>query len=333
MDRNGNTEVQRRYVELQVGVPYANLTTSQSLFTHAFAQHYGVDPAYVLPTLGTTGAIEAVRNHVFYRSGKKNAACLTVVPGYWRARESLQGLGFEIIEVRTQPRGFLVDESEIVAKAIEQRPDLIYLSLPNNPTGAIFEAGEIIGGVPETTAIMIDLTLPSQELDVRDVLPKLYRNFAEREGLFLVGSTSKSHGTAEYRIGWVVSTHGQDAQELRKENRNVLPIPSIKEGMRQLGKGPIVLENISRSFALLRAGEGQGKFTIVKPRRMVETGYVLVEAKVDIGELKQILEERNIHIMWGSSLGLTDRFVRLETLAPANIQIFVDAINSSSDVT
>jgi aspartate/methionine/tyrosine aminotransferase len=334
MDRNSSTEVQvqRQYVELQVGVPYANLMSSQSLFTHAFAQHYNVDPGYVLPTPGTTGAIEAVRNHVFYRSGKKNPACLTVTPGYWRARESLQGLGFEIIEIRTQPRGFLVDESEIVAKAIEQRPDLIYLSLPNNPTGAIFEPGEIIRSVPETTAIMIDLTLPSYELDVRVVLPKLYRNFAEREGLFLVGSTSKSHRTAEYRIGWAVCANGQDAQELRKENRNVLPIPSIKEGMRQLGKGPIVLENISQSFAFLKAGEGQGKFTIVKPARMAQTGYMLVEAKVGIGELKQILEERNIRIMWGSAIGLTDQFMRLETLEPANIQIFVDAINSCADV-
>src|SRR3954447_6062667 len=117
MGCNSSTEgqVQRQYVELQVGAPYANLMSSQSLFAHAFAQHYNVDPDYILPTLGTTGAIEAVRNHVFYRSSKKHPTVLTVTPGYWRARESLQGLGFEIIEVRTQPRGFLVDESEIVA--------------------------------------------------------------------------------------------------------------------------------------------------------------------------------------------------------------------------
>lgn len=318
----------RHHVELQVGEPYANLMAGQSLFTHAVAQHFQIDPTFVFPTLGTTGAIEAVRNHALYTSGTQHPTAVTVTPGYWRARESFQGSGFKILAVSTQPGGFAIDEQEIAANVAEKRPDLLYLSLPNNPTGAIFTPEEIIQSVPETMVLMIDLTLPSSGLDTRAMVSGLHSAFAGRKNLFLLGSPSKSHRTAEYRIGWAVCTNRQDAEELRKENRNVLPTLSIAEGMKQLGKAPTVLESLSQSFALLREGERQDRFTLVKPVRRVETGYVLLEIHVETNELKHALEAQNIRVLWGSALGLTDQYIRLETMEPANIHLFIAALNS-----
>src|SRR5436853_395930 len=146
-----------QHVELRTGTPYANLIANQQLFAAAVGEHFKASPADILPMAGTTGAIEAVRNHVFRTSRKSAPSILTVCPGYWRARESFTGFGFEVIDLKTEPLGFTINEDTFVQKAREERPDLIYLSLPNNPTGAVFDPELIITGAPDTSAVMLDL--------------------------------------------------------------------------------------------------------------------------------------------------------------------------------
>src|SRR5215467_9195194 len=244
-------------IELRTGIPYANLIASQQLFAAAVSDHFDVSEDDCIPTTGATGAIEAIRNHVFRTTLKTCPTVLTVCPGYWRARESFEGLGFRMIDLHTEPFGFAITEALLVAKAEETQPDLLYLSLPNNPTGAIFDPEVVIAGVPEETAVIIDLTLPCRDIDARVLTHDLYRKFRGRN-LFLIGSTSKSHGTAEYRIGWAVCANSDDAAELKKENRNVVASASAIAAMKQLKRNSTAIESIEGSFALLRHGEKEG---------------------------------------------------------------------------
>lgn len=313
------------HIELRTGTPYANLIASHQLFTSAVGDYFDVSPGDCIPTTGATGAIEAVRNHVFRSKLKPSPTVLTVTPGYWRARESFEGLGFKTIDLHTEPLGFAITESLLVAKAEETKPDLVYLSLPNNPTGAVFDPEVVISGVPEQTAVIIDLTLPSRVIDTRMLMRDLYRKFRGRN-LFLVGSTSKSHGTAEYRIGWAVCANSDDAARLKKENRNVVATASVKEATKQLERGSTVIELIETSFTLLRNGEKQGEFELIKPERRTETGYVLIRAHTDAAELRSVLDQHGIRVMWGSEFGLSDQYLRLETLEPRNIHVFVETV-------
>lgn len=316
-----------RDVELRTGRPYANLIQNQALFCAVAGERLRVDRADVLPAAGATGAIEAVRNHVYRRSPKHEPSVLTVRPGYWRARESFQGLGFKITELKTEPLGFAIDEAALVDMAAREDVDLLYLSLPNNPTGAVFDPEIIISRLPETASIMIDLTLPSRDLDGREVTAALYERFRGRRNLFLIGSLSKSHGTAEYRIGWAVCANSGDADILRKENRNVVSSISITQAVEKINQAPAVLELIQESFAYLKEGELRGRFEIIRPERSTKTGYVLTKTYVAEDELKSSLRQDRILVMWGSDFGLTDRYLRLETLEPESIKIFVDAVN------
>jgi aspartate/methionine/tyrosine aminotransferase len=314
-------------IELRTGAPYANLLATHRLFTAAVSDYFGVSPDDCIPTAGTTGAIEAVRNHIFRTRLKPSPTVLTVCPGYWRARESLAGFGFTVIELHTEPFGFDIAEAMLIAKAEETKPDLVYLSLPNNPTGARFDAEMIIAGVPKETAIMIDLTLPCRAIDVRTLTRDLYQEFQGRRNLFLVGSTSKSHATAEYRIGWAVCANGADAAELKNENRNVVASASAAEAIKRLERGSTVIGPIESSFELLRNGEKQGGFEIVTPERKTETGYVLIRAQTDVEPLRGVLGDHGIRVMWGSEFGLSDQYIRLETSEPNNISIFVETVN------
>jgi histidinol-phosphate/aromatic aminotransferase/cobyric acid decarboxylase-like protein len=323
----GFTGSERR-VELRTGTPYANLISNQVMFANALAEHFNVSPGDVIPAAGTTGAIEAVRNHVYRMNRKNKPTVLTVCPGYWRARESFLGFGFDVIDHRTEHFGFTINEIAFAEKAREEAPDLIYLSLPNNPTGALFDPDIIINGASEATAIMIDLTLPSHDVDVRSIMNTLYYRFKARQGLFLVGSTSKSHGTAEYRVGWAVCANSEDAEHIREENRNVVASISIRAAMSELGKAPTALTMIENSFLLLREGQREGRFEIVIPERMTETGYVLISHHLSSTELRNNFDRTGIRVMWGSEFGLGDQYIRLETLEPAHVRVFVDVINA-----
>ena len=329
MNHNVSAKSQRQspQIELRTGTPYANLIANQQLFAAALGEYFGVSPNDCIPTAGTTGAIEAVRNHVFRTRLKACPKVLTVCPGYWRARESFEGLGFRLVDLHTESLGFTIAEAALVEKAEETNPDLLYLSLPNNPTGAIFDPEVVISGAPEKTAVIIDLTLPSRAIDARLLTRGLYQKFRGRQNLFLVGSTSKSHGTAEYRIGWAVCANSEDAGQLKKENRNVVPSASVTEAMKRLERGSTVIELIESSFTFLRDGQTSGAFELVTPERKTETGYVLIRVRTGVEELRNVLDQRSIRVMWGSEFGLSDEYIRLETLEPRNISIFVEAVN------
>jgi histidinol-phosphate/aromatic aminotransferase/cobyric acid decarboxylase-like protein len=322
------SEVRLPQVELRTGAPYASLIAHHLQFASAIAEYFGVEPGQVIPASGATGAIEAVRNHVFRCALKPAPVLLTVSPGYWRARESFQGFGFKVFAVETRTGNFRIDEAELISKAAEIRPDVIYLSLPNNPTGAVFDPEMIVRSVSESTAVLLDLTLPSRALDTRTLTQKLFRNFLGRKNLFLAGSTSKSHNTAEYRIGWTICANPEDALQLKQENRNVVSSISVDHALRQLESHSPVTELISESFALLCAAEADGGFELIRPPYSVETGYVLVRPALEISMLRNSLEQCGISVMWGSECGLTDEYIRLETSEPANIEIFIKALKS-----
>lgn len=318
------------HVELRTGTPYANLLMNQRLFAAVVGEYFGLCEDDCLPTAGATGGIELVRNHVFRTRLKAGPTVLTVCPDYWRARESLAGFGFRVIDLHTEPFGFAISEAMLVAKANETKPDIIYLSLPNNPTGAIFDPELVIAGAPEKTAIVIDLTLPSRAIDVRVLTRSLYQKFRGRRDLFLVGSTSKSHGTAEYRIGWLVCANSDDAVQLKHENRNGVASVAVAEATKQLERGPTVIASIESSFDLLRNSEKKGRFELVTPERTAETAYVLIRVRTDVEEFRNILDRRGISVMWGSEFGVSDQYVRLETLEPQNIHVFVEAMNGAT---
>lgn len=320
----------RRQVELRTGTPYANLNAAQARFAQTIGDHWHIDPDKIVPTFGATGAIEAVRNHVLKQSSKKQPAVLTVCPGYWRARESFGGLGFEFIDIATEANGFSITESSIIERARETHPDLIYLSLPNNPTGAIFDPRAIISGVPAETAILFDLTLPCRDLKVGELARELCESFAGRSNLFLAGSTSKSHETAEHRVGWTICTSHKDAVELRGENRSGVSTFAIAEAMRCIVGPPTVLDKIDQSFSLLEKGAAGRKFTIVTPPRRVRTTYVLIELLKPPELIRTKLDDNGIQVMWGSDFGLTDKHIRLETIEYPNIEIFVNVINEAN---
>ena len=95
------------HIELRTGTPYANLIASQQLFAAAVSDYFDISRDDCIPTPGATGAIEAVRNHVFRTTLKACPTVLTVCPGYWRARESFDGRVDLRLDAKNEP--FVID--------------------------------------------------------------------------------------------------------------------------------------------------------------------------------------------------------------------------------
>lgn len=318
----------RPQIDLRTGQPYANLIHAQRQFASLIGEYFGVDSSHVLPTPGATGAIEAVRNHIFRTALKAHPVLLTVRPGYWRARESFQGFGFNVNEVLTEEAGFEISEETLLRKAVEIQPDVLYLSLPNNPTGAVFDPAFIMNGVPAASAVIFDLTLPGRQWNTQDVARQLCRSFRDRK-LFVVGSTSKSHNTAEYRIGWAIAARSEDAEQLNQENRNVVSSISVKEASRELAQEPDVVTSITESLEMLKSAAAEGAFEVVEPTRSVQSSYVLIRLRGDPAALRRSLEQLGIAVMWGADFGLKNEYLRLETSHPENMAVLVNVLTTS----
>jgi len=315
-------------VDLRTGLPYAKLIRSHAQFASVVADYFSLAPQDVISTAGASGAIEAIRNHVFRLAMKTNPVLLTVTPGYWRARESFQGFGFRVASVQTAADGFDINENTLIRKATEIQPDVVYLSLPNNPTGAVFDPEKILNGLPAAMPIIFDLTLPSRQLNTRELASHLYRSYRGRRKLFLIGSTSKSHNTAEYRIGWAICASSEDAAQLRAENRNVVSSLSVEKASSELAKEPRINDCIERSFQLLKQMEESSGLRLVEPARRAQSSYVLVESQGDPEMLRSSLIEHGLSVMWGPEFGLTDRYFRLEVSEPENVRVFIDALKT-----
>lgn len=315
-------------IDLRTGRPYANLIHNQRRFASVIGEYLGVHSSHVLPTSGATGAIEAIRNHIFRTALKAHPVLLTVCPGYWRARESFQGFGFTVIEVKTEQAGFEINEEMLVRKAVEIQPDIVYLSLPNNPTGAIFDPALIMAGVPAATAVIFDFTLPGWQLNTRELERRLCANFRTRR-LFIVGSTSKSHNTAEYRIGWAIAARSEDADQLNQENRNVVSSIAVEQACRALGQESRVHTSIAESLKVLKSAASDGAFELIQPTRSVQSSYVLLRLRGDGKILRNSLEHLGIAVMWGAEFGLTNEYLRLETSQPEDVEIFASALATS----
>jgi aspartate/methionine/tyrosine aminotransferase len=318
------SEPERR-LDLRTGSPYASLINNHKHFAAVVGDYFGINADDVVPTFGSTGAIEAIRNHIFRLVLKPHPVLLTVSPGYWRVRESFQGFGFKIAAIETISNGFNINEAALIQKATELQPEVVYLSLPNNPTGAVFDGAAVVAGIPERTAVILDFTLPGRRLDTRELATHIYRRFQGRSKLFLIGSTAKSHSTAEYRIGWAICARSEDAALLNKENRNLISSIAVEKAVARLYQEPPVHAFIEKSFHLLKGAAGE-TFELIEPAKRVESSYVLVRLCGDPAAVRSSLDQHRIAVMWGSEFGLTDKFVRLEVSEPENVREFIAAL-------
>lgn len=131
-------------------------------------------------------------------------------PMYVTYPGTIAAAGGESIAIRSPAQNRfhpLISEMEA---AIGPRTRAIFLATPNNPTGAVYTAEELSSIA--TLCHKHDLWLVSDEVygdlvyEGRHVSPSILPGMAERT--ITIGSLSKSHAMAGWRLGWMIGPPG-----------------------------------------------------------------------------------------------------------------------------
>lgn len=129
---------------------------------------------------------------------KTGAKVLAPIPGFVMYSMSAQFAGLEFVGVPLKA-DFMLDKAAMLAAIAQHRPAITYLAYPNNPTGTLFDAGdmvEIIRAVGDSGVVVVDEAY--QPFAQASFMPRL----AEFDNLIVMRTVSKL-GLAGIRLGYM----------------------------------------------------------------------------------------------------------------------------------
>ena len=139
------------------------------------------------------------------RFGATNSALL-LTPTYSEYQGACNLLGATVSNLAAEPdNGFLWDLAEAARRIAEQRPSLVFLCNPNNPTGVLLQSEEV-RGLAETTAgsgalLVVDEAYMSFVDQPWDSLPLL-----DAGNVVLLRSMTKDYSLTSLRLGYSLAS-------------------------------------------------------------------------------------------------------------------------------
>ncbi len=150
--------------------------------------------------IGIFNGADAAINAIFNSFGEKDEIFLTTNPtfGYYSPCSEMRGM--KKVTCSYIGEHFLFPIKEFEEKIINHNPKLIFICNPNNPTGTVLSAQEIIqlANINKNSLIVVD---ELYEKFYGDSLLKLI-DFERNKNIVIIQSLSKTAGLAGLRIGF-----------------------------------------------------------------------------------------------------------------------------------
>ncbi|ABM71424.1 Aminotransferases class-I [Prochlorococcus marinus str. MIT 9515] len=150
--------------------------------------------------IGLFNGADAVINAIFHSFGDRDEIFLTTNPtfGYYSPCSEIQGM--KKITCSYEGEHFLFPIKRFEEKIIKHKPKLIFICNPNNPTGTVLSAQEIIklANLNKSSLIVVDELY--EKFNGDSLLPKI--DFQEIKNIVIIQSLSKTAGLAGLRIGF-----------------------------------------------------------------------------------------------------------------------------------
>ena len=119
-------------IDLTYDSKYGILTKKFLEFRASLAKHLGIDADSVIPTNGATGSLDAVFSATKLPLGRPRVALLASLEYF----DAIRMLGLQEFDLTIIPNDDIRYPTAKVIDALRSiRPDLYYVSVPNNPTG------------------------------------------------------------------------------------------------------------------------------------------------------------------------------------------------------
>ena len=150
--------------------------------------------------IGIFNGADAAINAIFNTFGEKDEIFLTTDPtfGYYSPCSEMRGM--RKVTCSYKGENFLFPIKEFGEKIVKHNPKLIFICNPNNPTGTILSAQEIIklANINKNSLIVVDELY--EKFNGDSLLPSI--DFERNNNIVIIQSLSKTAGLAGLRIGF-----------------------------------------------------------------------------------------------------------------------------------
>jgi histidinol-phosphate aminotransferase len=217
----------------------------------ALAALYGVGTGQVLVGRGSDEAIDLL-TRAFCAAGRD--AVLVCPPTFGMYAVSAGVQGARVVEVPLlAERDFALDREGVLAALERERPRLVFLCSPNNPTGGLQERDDLLAIVEAARGRA--LVVVDEAYGEYSGSDSLARELPRFENLAVLRTLSKAWGLAGARIGCLLAEPGVVALLRRILAPYPLPTPSVAAALAALAARAQVeagIERVKRERVLLR---------------------------------------------------------------------------------
>tara|TARA_Y100001978_G_scaffold192241_1_gene197121 strand:+ start:1782 stop:2885 length:1104 start_codon:yes stop_codon:yes gene_type:complete len=167
---------------------------------HKLCNHYILGREFDIDEIGIFNGADAAINAIFKTFGEKNKVFLTTNPtfGYYFPCAEMQGMRIKLYSYIGKNFTFPIDNFNKGIKKYD--PKLIFICNPNNPTGSVISAEEIIEIANQNKKTLIVIDELYEKFYGDSLLPII--DFKEIKNIVVIHSLSKTAGLAGLRIGF-----------------------------------------------------------------------------------------------------------------------------------
>lgn len=165
----------------------------------AIGRQFALDPERIVCGNGSEELLDVV-GRMFVRSGDE---IIMSQSGFFQFAVVAARLGAELC--RAPERNYITDVEALVG-LVTARTKLIFLAVPNNPTGTVLSVDEVIrlhGNLPSETVLLLDLAYG--EFMEKSDLERLMRFGESKSNVVITRTFSKAYGLAALRAGWALA--------------------------------------------------------------------------------------------------------------------------------
>jgi histidinol-phosphate aminotransferase len=165
----------------------------------AIGRQFSLDPQRIVCGNGSEELLD-VTGRMFVRSGDQ---IIMSQSGFFQFAVIAARLGAEIL--RAAEQDFITDVDALL-KLVGDRTKLIFLAVPNNPTGTLLPIDDVIRlheKLPPHVVLVLDLAYG--EYIERSDLARLMRYGGDKPNIVITRTFSKAYGLAALRVGWALA--------------------------------------------------------------------------------------------------------------------------------
>ena len=180
----------------------------------AISEHEKLPDRYIM--MGN-GAAELIYSFCLSVSPQK---ALIPVPSFSEYENALKLNNCKVTSYLLQPSNEFLLDSNFLEAIAEEKPDVIFLCNPNNPTGRAIDA-DLLHKIIQLTGILgIGLFLDECFIDLSENCTEMKKFIPDHKNLFILKALTKSYALAGIRAGYCLSS---DQKLLERMSKTVQP--------------------------------------------------------------------------------------------------------------